>query len=142
MIFRSTPSCSDCGTRRLASTCGNALLNTTPSSGDHDYGDDDDDDDDNDGYDVGERQFLFVSLPSASAASFHNNVFQAKGSGEIYIAIFLLYKSYNILQAKGSGERSKCQTKLFPNGVALQIQVRLVQNCIQIQSLSNVSQIM
>ena len=33
MIFRSTPLCSDCGTRRLASTCGNALLNTTPSSG-------------------------------------------------------------------------------------------------------------
>ena len=53
MIFRSTPLCSDCGTRRLASTCGNALLNTTPSSGDHENDDhnDDDGDDDNDGYD-------------------------------------------------------------------------------------------
>ena len=40
--------CSDCGTRRLASTCGNALLNTTPSSGDHENVDNDDDDD---GYD-------------------------------------------------------------------------------------------
>ena len=45
MIFRNTPSCSDCGTRRLASTCGNAPLNTTPSSGDHENDDDDDDDD-------------------------------------------------------------------------------------------------
>ena len=52
LIFRNTPSCSDCGTRRLASTCGNAPLNTTPSSGDHDYDDENDDDDnDNGGYD-------------------------------------------------------------------------------------------
>ena len=54
MIFRSTPLCSDCGTRRLASTCGNAPLNITPSSGDHesdDNNDDNGDDDDNSSYD-------------------------------------------------------------------------------------------
>ena len=57
MIFRNTPSCSDCGTRRLASTCGNAPLNTTPSSGDHNNHDNDDDDDDHNG-DVEHHSFF------------------------------------------------------------------------------------
>ena len=51
--------CSDCGTRRLASTCGNAPLNTTPSSGDHEN---DDNDDDDDGYDHDNDDYVIIMI--------------------------------------------------------------------------------